>query len=210
MKKILQSLSIIAAFGAAALAAHAQSAPKILFVDMQKLYDGHYRTVVEQAKLRADEQKAQAELDRMVKERDALVAQYKELEEQSGNPTATAEAKAKAQSDAQAMIPEINAKEGDLAKFQEAVGRELQSRGQQFHSQLIEEISKIAADIAKQQGATLLLDKSGPSLIGVPAVVYSDPSADITDAVAAEINKTRPAPAAPSASAPAADAPAKN
>jgi len=146
----------------------------------------------------------------MVKERDALVAQYKELEEQSGNPTATAEAKAKAQSDAQAMIPEINAKEGDLAKFQEAVGRELQSRGQQFHSQLIEEISKIAADIAKQQGATLLLDKSGPSLIGVPAVVYSDPSADITDAVAAEINKTRPAPAAPSASAPAADAPAKN
>lgn len=216
MKKILQSLSLVAALGAAALAAQAQSAPKILFVDMAKLYNGHYRTAEEKAKLQADSQKAQAEIDRMNKEGNALVAQYKELDEQSTNPTATSEAKAKAQSDAQAKLQEIRAKQVEIGKFHETAARDLQARDQQFMSMMMEEISKIASDIAKARGATALIDKSGPSLIGVPAVIYSDPSLDITDAVADEINKTRPippaaapaaAPAVPDASIPAPAAP---
>jgi outer membrane protein len=216
MKKILQSLSLVAALGATALAAQAQSAPKILFVDMAKLYNGHYRTAEEKAKLQADSQKAQAEIDRMNKEGNALVAQYKELDEQSTNPTATSEAKAKAQSDAQAKLQEIRAKQVEIGKFHETAARDLQARDQQFMSMMMEEISKIASDIAKARGATALIDKSGPSLIGVPAVIYSDPSLDITDAVADEINKTRPippaatpaaAPAVPDASTPAPAAP---
>lgn len=216
MKKILQSLSLVAALGATALAAQAQSAPKILFVDMAKLYNGHYRTAEEKAKLQADSQKAQAEIDRMNKEGNALVAQYKELDEQSTNPTATSEAKAKAQSDAQAKLQEIRAKQVEIGKFHETAARDLQARDQQFMSMMMEEISKIASDIAKARGATALIDKSGPSLIGVPAVIYSDPSLDITDAVADEINKTRPippaatpaaAPAVPDASIPAPAAP---
>ena len=67
------------------------------------------------------------------------------------------------------------------------------------------------SDLAKKQGGTLVIDKSGPTLIGIPSVVYSDPGYDITDAVVKEVNKDRPAPvvAAPAASAttPAAAAP---
>ena len=67
-------------------------------------------------------------------------------------------------------------------------------------------------DGAKRQGATLLLDKSGPTLIGVSNIIYADASYDITDEVLKEINKDRPAavtaPAAPAPSAPAASAPA--
>jgi outer membrane protein len=39
---------------------------------------------------------------------------------------------------------------------------------------MLEEIGKIATDVAKRKGATLLLDKAGPSLIGIPAVIYAD------------------------------------
>ena len=65
MKKTIQSLFALSAFGAAALIAHAQPTPKILFVDMAKLYDGHYKTEEQNAKLRTDELKAQEELDRL-------------------------------------------------------------------------------------------------------------------------------------------------
>ena len=58
---------------------------------------------------------------------------------------------------------------------------------------MVEEITKIAVEIAKKKGATFLLDKSGPTLVGVSNVLYFDPSLDITDEVMAEINKDRPA-----------------
>jgi outer membrane protein len=79
---------------------------------------------------------------------------------------------------------------------------------------MVEEISKTAVGIAKQKGATILLDKSGPTLIGVSNILYSDAAYEITDEVAKEVNKDRPAaaatapaaaPAAPKAAEPAAD-----
>jgi outer membrane protein len=76
---------------------------------------------------------------------------------------------------------------------------------------MVEEISKTAVEIAKRKGATFLIDKSGPSLIGVSNILYSDPAYEITDEVAKEVNKDRPASspaaAASPAAAPKADAP---
>ena len=84
----------------------------------------------------------------------------------------------------------------------------LQQRFQTFKTLMIEEITKSAVDIAKKKGATFLLDKSGPTLVGVSNVLYYDPSLDITDEVATELNKDRPAAAATPAAATAAPAPA--
>ena len=79
MKKTIQSLFALTAFGAAALVAQAQPAPKILVVDMAKLYDTHYKTEEQNNKLRGDEAKAQEELDRLNKEGNTMVEKYKEV-----------------------------------------------------------------------------------------------------------------------------------
>jgi outer membrane protein len=203
MKKTIQTLFALSAFGAAALFAHAQPAPKILIVDMGKLYDNHYKTVEQAAKISADEQKAQAELDRLNKEGNAMVEKYKELSEQANSPALTTEAKAKAQADAQKLLEDIRHKQSDVQSFQQNTRASLQQRMKNFRDLMIEEISKIAVDVAKAKGATLLIDKAGPTLIGVSNIIYSDASYDITDEVMAQINKDRPAPSAAPAAAPA-------
>jgi hypothetical protein len=79
---------------------------------------------------------------------------------------------------------------------------------------MFEKIGAVVQETAKKKGATLVLDKSGLSNIGLNPVVYSDASYDITEEVQKEIAKGRPAnmpaPAAPTAkpaaAAPAADA----
>jgi outer membrane protein len=202
MKKTIHTLFALSAFGAAALLAHAQPEPKILVVDLAKLYDGHYKTEEQNAKLRGDEQKAQEELDRLNKEGNALVEKYKELVDQSNSPVAATEAKAKAQGEAQKMLEEIRRKQTEVQTFQQNTRNSLQQRIKNFRDLMIEEISKVAVDVAKRKGATLLIDKSGPSLIGVSNVVYSDAGYDITEDVLKEINKDRPA--AVAAPAPAA------
>lgn len=211
MKKSIHSLSMFAALALTALVAQAQPAPKLLVVDMAKLYDSHYKTEEQNAKLRADEQIAQQEIEKMNKDGNTLVDEYKGLSEQSNNPTLTADAKTKSQNEAQRKLEEIQKKKNDISVFAQNTQRSLQQRLQTFRSLMLEEISKIATDVAKRKGSTLLLDKAGPTLIGVSNVIYADPAYEITDEVMKEINKDRPAAsvapaptAAPAASAPAA------
>ena len=209
MKNPVRSLLAVAAFGAVTMIAQAQPAPKIMVVDMAKLYDNHYKTEEQNAKLRGDEQKAQEELDKLNKEGNALVEQYKELAEQAQNPAATAEAKQKAEAAARQKLEDINRKRNEVESFRVNTTRSLQQRVQNFKTIMLEEISKLATDVAKKKGATMLMDKSGPSLIGVPSLIYTDAGYDITDDVMKEINSTRPAAsAAAPAAAPAAPAPA--
>ena len=206
MKKSIQTLSALAVFGLTALVAQAQPAIKLLVVDMAKLYDTHYRTEEQNAKLRADEQKAQEEVEKMNKEGNALVADYTSLAEQANNPALTADAKAKSQADAQKKYEEIQRKKNDIATFAQNTQRTLQQRLMNFRTVMLEEITKAATDIGKRKGASLLLDKSGPTGIGISNVIYSDAAYDITDEVMKELNKDRPAGspmAAPASTAPA-------
>lgn len=198
MKNTIKSLVAIAAFGAIALGVSAQPAPKILIVDMAKLYDTHYKTLEQNAKIQADDQKAQEEVEKMNKEGNALVEEYKTLNDQSNNPTLSTDAKAKAQDAAQKKLESIQNKQREVQTFIQNTRNSLGQRLNTFRSLMLEEISKIATDVGKRKGATILLDKAGPTGIGISNLVYGDPAYDITDDVMKEINKDRP-PGAPTA-----------
>ena len=198
MKTSLKTLLVAAAFGVSALIAAAQTAPKIAIIDLAKVFDGHYRTQEQGEKLKGQEAKINEEISKIVKDGQALAEKYKELVEQTKNPVLTAEARTAAESDAMKQLEEVRKKEQQFGEYRNDANRMVQQQIQTFRQMLIEEISKIATDIAKKKGATLLIEKT--------ATLYADPSYDITEEVMAEINKTRPAglPApAPAASAPA-------
>lgn len=202
MKLTFKSLLALVAFGCASIVATAQS-PKIMVVDLAQLYDTHYKTEEQNAKLRVDEQKAQEELEKLNAEGNRLVEQFRELEEQTNNPALSDSARATVQQNAQRKVEEIQRKQNEVESFRANTQRSLQQRITTFRDILLEEISKIATEVAKRQGATLLIDKSGPSLIGISNVIYNEPSLDITELVATEINRTRPAGSPAAARAPA-------
>ncbi len=193
MKTSLKSLLAVALAGVFAIAAQAQPAPKIYVVDMAKLYDAHYKTEEQNAKLKGDQQKAEDELQKLNAEGNSLVEQFKKLEEQVNNPTLSADAKTKTQQDLQAKGQEIQRKQAEVNQFRGNTQRQLQTRINNFKQMLLEEISKIAVETAKKKGATLLVDKSGPTLIGLPSLLYFDPAYDVTEDVSKEINKDRSA-----------------
>jgi outer membrane protein len=206
MKKSIQYLLAVGAFASAAFVAQAQPAPKIAVVDMAKLYDSHWKTQDQMAKLKSDQTSAQTQYDQMTKDLNALKAGVDELVEQAKNPTATPDAVKKAQDEAQTKYEQLQARVNDRNTFQTTVQREFQQRMQNFHDLMMEEIGQKAIEAAKSHGATLLLDKSGITVLGAKAVLYSDPSFDVTDEVAAAIAKDKPATATTPAAAPAAGA----
>ena len=205
----MKSILTLIAFGATALGLAAQPALKIVTVDMGKLLEGYYKTEDQGAKLKANEQKAQEELERMAKEGNALAEQYKETVEQAKNTLLTAEARSKAEGDSSKMLEELQRRQGEINSFRAKSQQVLQGQLNNIRGQLLDEISKRVTEMAKAKGATLVVDKSGPTMIGIPLVIYSDAAYDMTDEVMVEINKDRPAtPPAAAATAPAATPPA--
>ena len=200
MKKTVKLLVAFAALAISGAALQAQSTSKILVVDMIKLLDEHYKTQEQKQKLEADAQKAQEEAERLLKSRNALIEEYKEAFDQVNNPATTQEVKNQARTTAEQKQQEIQRKENELQSFQANTRNLLQQRFQNFKTIMLEEIGKIASDIAKRKGATLLLDKSGPNLLGISSVIYADAATDITAEVEAEINSGRTATSAPAAS----------
>jgi outer membrane protein len=196
MKNSIKSLVAIAALAAIALGASAQPAVKVAVVDMAKLYDTHYKTVEQNAKIQSDDQKAQEEVEKMNKEGNGLVEEYKALNDQSNNPALSAEAKTKAQEAAQKKLEQIQNKQREVQTFIQNTRNSLGQRLNTFRALMLEEIGKVAADVAKRKGVTLLLDKAGPTAIGISNVLYADAAYEITEDVLKEINKDRPAGAA--------------
>jgi outer membrane protein len=193
MKNPIRTLCVLLALGAGSLVAQAQAPLKLLVVDMAKLYDTHWEAIEQKTKLQADDEKAKEEVTKLNTEGNVLVGEYTALNEQANNPALTPEAKAKAQADAQKKYQAVMAKKNEVEVFVQNTQRSMQQRMQNFNSLMLEKISKVAADVGKRKGATLVLDKAGPTIIGVSNVIYFDASYDITDDVAKELALSRPA-----------------
>ena len=56
----------------------------------------------------------------------------------------------------------------------------------------MDEIKKVALEVADENGRNFVLDSSGITAVGVPVILYSDPKWDITDEVLEKINADAP------------------
>ena len=78
---------LIVALAALPLAALAQPAPKVFTVDIAKAFEAHPQTKVQQAALKADEQKANEQLKKMEGDARALAGKLRDQQTKFDDPT---------------------------------------------------------------------------------------------------------------------------
>ncbi len=192
--------------GLGTLSVQAQTAPKIVVIDLAKVFDGYYQTKDQNDKLLADQTEAKKGLDALDKERTDLIAKFNDLVAKTNdNKLITAEAKAAAEQDAQKLRNDIIAKQNDLQNSYTNLQNAFRQRLANFKELAIKDINKVAIDTAKKKGANLLIDKSNNTAFQTSSFIYIDPAyTDISDEVLATMNAGHPVsatPAAPAASA---------
>ncbi|GAB5558773.1 MAG: hypothetical protein SynsKO_04200 [Synoicihabitans sp.] len=192
MKSHLNPLSVLLAFALTAAVGSAQTL-KVGVVDMARLFDAHYKTAEKNLVFQDEQERVKAEIERLNGEGLALQEEAQSMAEQLNNPVLSDDAKAKIQQDAQAKVGEMQRKQQEMNALVTNSSDSLKQRIMNFRTLLMDEISQVAQDVAKRQGITMLFDKSGPSLLGMPAVLFAEDSLEITDEVLAEINKNKPA-----------------
>jgi Skp family chaperone for outer membrane proteins len=197
MKSLFRPLMAVASLSLFPAAAFAQAAtmPKFMVVDMVKLLDEHPNTAEQNAKLTAEQESATAELEKIQKEVNDLAEAYKAQDQESKNPILNESARAKAANDAKETYAKLQARNAEGISYRDNFTAAMQKRIQNYRDLMFEELNKLATEVAKKKsgGAPFFLqDKSAISALGTLVVIYSDPAADITDEVLAEINRNRP------------------
>ena len=112
--------------------------------------------------------------------------------EQSQNSALTEEARRKAGEDSQRKLEEIQAKQAEVTQFGQNTQRALAQRQKTHRDLMFDEITAIVADMAKEKGASLVFDSSGPSVFGAPVLLYADGGFDITAELIEILNEDAP------------------
>lgn len=184
--KLTRSLISALAFSVVATAAFAQS-PKIVVVDLGVLYDGHHKTVAFNQQMDADEKTANAKIEELNNAGNDLIAQYQEQLKVFEAADSTEAQKNEATTKGQELVEQIQQKQQELADVRQKSAQYFQARIQAFRDELLQEITTVATEVAKEQNADFLFDKAGATMAGLPSLLYAKDSHDITATVAARI-----------------------
>lgn len=189
MKK-LRLMIIAAALMAVAFSASAQT--KIATADVNKLFDGYYKTKLARAALDKQQQDLLKDLKDLSEGLDKANTEYKQLLAQANDQAISADEHTKRQQAAADKLQEIKNSQVTLQQQQRQDETQISDQKQRMISNLLGEIQKYVAAKAKADGYTLVINSANTE-----AFIYSSPDADITAAVLALENAGAPIDTAP-------------
>jgi outer membrane protein len=183
-------LSCLASLMAFAPIASAENL-KIGTVDMKRVFESYYKTKDAEAKINEKRNAAKKELeDRMDVAKRAL-EEVKKLDEDIQKPELSNAARTEKQRIRQQKAEDLQNMDREIREFQQTQEKQLNELSVRMRAGIVDEINKIVEARVKAENYDLVLDKSGPSLNGVPLVLYSRESWDFTTEVVTALNKTR-------------------
>jgi outer membrane protein len=164
---------------------------KIGTVDMKKVFDNYYKTKDAESKINEARNAAKKELeDRMDIAKKAL-DEVKKLDDDINNSALSKETKDQKQKLRSDKAVELQNMDREIREFQQSREKQLQEQSMRMRAGIVDDINKVVADRVKAESYNLVFDKSGPSLNGVPIVLYSMDNYDFTDSVIKALNLSR-------------------
>ena len=191
----LLTILAVASFGSAS----AKAELVILTISVNKAAEQFYKVQDFLKELQSSQEQAQERVQAINDEGKSLEQEYTELAEQANSDILTEEARNEAKQDAGIKYQEIAQKQNELHQFAENVQRQMAQRQGTQMSLFTKEIMEVVTEVYKEREASLVLDTSGASQNGMPAVISFDASIDITEEVVKRINADKPADEVPAA-----------
>lgn len=161
----------------------------IVFVDMNKLFDGFYKTKVADGKLKERADEFNDERKGIVDDAKKLEDEFNALREDAQNTALSSEVREQKRNQAEDKLIEIREYESKLRRFDESRKKQLDDQSRRMRKDIVEEIRTAIQTYARSQGISAVLDSSGQSLNGVEQVLYTDGKVDITEGVLDLLNK---------------------
>lgn len=161
---------------------------RIVFVDMNKVFDEFYKTKLAEGQLKDQESEYKDELKKMVDKFKELQETFKQAREESEDRVLSEDARNARRAEAEEKLVELREMESKIRRFEESKRRQIADTMKRVRDKLVVEIKETLAGYAKSQGFMAVLEASGDNLNGVPNILYYDPNRDITTALIELLN----------------------
>lgn len=182
----------LAAVLSVGMAASAQPALKLVTVDLIKAYEGYWKTQEKEVQFADTMKKAEEQIAQWRAEGKLIVDEARALQEKANNEMLTQEARDTAAAELQEKDAAVRAKQDQIQQFVTNTDRQMGQR-QKLHQELmLDEIGEVVRTIGQARGATLILDTSGPTGVGISNILWADAGFDITVEVIAKLNESKP------------------
>jgi len=192
MKNTMVAFVITAALSLPLTASAQAPAGRIVTIDLNKVFNDYYKTPIASAKLKET-------ADSFNKEHDEMMANYKKeidelnkLRDDQDKPEYSAEVREQKRKAVADKLTETQKMQRDIDDYRTSHRKILEEQTQRMRQTILKEIQDVIDKEARDAGYQLVLDKSGNTLNGLPGLVYSQDSLDITDNILKILNKNQP------------------
>ena len=189
MKRVLMMLFLAVGLN---LGYTLNAATAIGVISLEKVYNGYWRTDVENKKLKTKQEEA---LDRIKKLEESLRKEGTVL----GNmikamqdPRLAAAERSNRQQQVQTKQKELQQMQDAIQGFRERTRKDLELDMRKEREQILEEIQQIVSTEAKKRKLNLVLDEAARSAAIAPIVIFTDGENDLTEEVLRQLNLSDP------------------
>jgi outer membrane protein len=154
---------------------------KIAFIDLDRTFEGYAKTELANDELKAQADAFKAERKGLIDEYKIIDAAYSAALDESESPVLSEEAREKRRREADDKLLQKKDQERKIRQYDETKGRQIEDQTRRMRRKIIGEIKQSLDAYARVEGYTMVLDTSGDTANGLPAVVSYDPALDITD-----------------------------
>jgi len=162
---------------------------RIAFVDLDKVFNEFYKTKLADAQLKEQVEDFQSERKQMHGEYLKLQEEFNKLREQSTSMLLADEERTRLTNEAAEKLSAIRQMENKLRATDESRRKQVEEQGRRMRKRISDEIMENVRAYATTQGLDAVIDSSGQSLNGVPAVIYAHSRVDITETMIEYLNK---------------------
>lgn len=189
MKRVLMMLFLAVGLN---LGYTLNAATAIGVISLEKVYNGYWRTDVENKKLKSKQEEA---LDRIKKLEESLRKEGTVL----GNmikamqdPRLAAAERSNRQQQVQTKQKELQQMQDAIQGFRERTRKDLELDMRKERERIMEEIQQIVSTEAKKRKLNLVLDEAARSAAIAPIVIFTDGENDLTEEVLRQLNLSDP------------------
>ena len=182
-------LTLVAAVLSSA-AASAQNI-KVGTVDMKKVFESYYKTKEAEAKINESRNSAKKDLEERMDLAKKVLDEIKKIDEELQKPELSKESKEQKAKLRSEKAADLQGMDKEIREFQQQREKQLQEQSVRMRAGIVDDINKVVTERVKAESYDIVLDKSGPSLNGVPIVLFSRETYEFTDAVVTALNKNK-------------------
>jgi outer membrane protein len=159
---------------------------------MKKVFESYYKTKDAESRINEARNSAKKELDDRMDVYNKGVAEVKKLNEEIDKPELSKENKEQRSKSRDEKVAELKTMEREINEFRLTREKQLQEQSVRMRGGIVDDINKVVSDKVKAENFQLVLDKSGPSMNGVPVVLFAKDEYDFTPDVISVLNKNKP------------------